>query len=676
VGQAPGAALLGFGRHAAIVASAGDRVKGRDRLDKRRGLRYIEKMVGPMNNLEQIKAILKGKKLHISSQKIVDSLSLFERSQEIFPQPQQQALLVQLLHTYENSKKKVVIQLEELGEKKLPLTVVMGVLAEDWTGMGNSILGIIHQKHGNVLFMKGFTLTLEDRILGIVLLAFLIETPEEYGRFLKDKNNLLATLKDASLGTLGKTLLLEDETIKFEIYNQVVKTIKKMVRGPDIDRIIGEKGEALKFISSRSREYLQERKLGDLASLIIDNFKFQKQVREGRADKKIKIKNFVTLDERLTGITFVCWEENFSVESFLKTLDFIVPGHIIKHHKSFVSAEKILVYRIEIVDRQEQPLDPEAIHSIENSLEKMISTAVDEKFSQIKSVGGYEHYARAIIPFLMEELKTTGISQVFMSVEKKTEFMMQLKLIVVARQNRRNSLNQLIRLLEGSRGIEILSVIPPRVYQKQIEVNIINLKVTLAEFASIAAIFQAIKNILKKLYGQVRDFDEGLRDSDMGSLMDLVAEARMLNPLLIKEIYYNLDEIYRLETSPKILAEIMKLVCSTIKTAKKEDLDRVIVKYKNVKHPFKGEFIKTIFVVSYAREKKILSRFINTLRHIDVYFTRIEWEQRFYLILIFKKGSQALPASEIDRIKTQVLDRFLKKALVIDASAQAADEEC
>ena len=53
----------------------------------------------------------------------------------------------------------MVIQLEELGEKELPLTVVMGVLAEDWTGMANSILGIIHQKHGNVLFLKGFTLT-------------------------------------------------------------------------------------------------------------------------------------------------------------------------------------------------------------------------------------------------------------------------------------------------------------------------------------------------------------------------------------------------------------------------------------------------------------------------------------------------------------------------------------
>ena len=633
-------------------------------------------MVGQISNLEQIRSILSEKKLRISRHKIADSLSLVDHSQEIFPQPQQQALLVQLLHMYEKSKKKVVVQLEELGEKKLPLTVVMGVLAEDWRGMGNSILGIIHQKHGNVLFMKGFTLQLNNRPLGVVILSFRIKTPEEYGRFLKDKGAFLQTLKDASQGTMGKTLLLEDETIKFELYDQVVRAIRRLYRGPDIDRIIGENGETLKFFSSRSREYLQERKITDLAALVIDNFKFQKQVREGRADKKIKIKNFETLDENLTGITFVCWEENFSVESFLKTLDFIVPGHIIKHHKSFVSAEKLLVYRIEIVDRQGQPLNPEAIHSIEVSLEKMISTAVNEQFSQIKSVGGYEHYARAIIPFLMNELKTTGITQAFMSVEKKTEFMMQLKLIVVANRIRRKCLLQLLRRLEGSRGIEILSAIPPRLYQKRIEVSIMNLKITLAEFASIAAIFQSIKNILKKLYRQVRDFDEGLRDSDMRSLLEVSSEAPKLHPLLIKEIYYNLDEIYRLETPPRVLAEIMKLVCTTIRSAAKVPRDRVVVQYRGIRDPYRSEAAKTIFVVSYSREKNVMSRFVQNLSDLDVYFTRIEWEQRFYLILILKNRSLGIGAEEIARIRSAVLDRYFKKALVIDAAALAPDEEC
>ncbi|MEI6613509.1 MAG: hypothetical protein WCL37_01300 [Chrysiogenales bacterium] len=633
-------------------------------------------MFWPVKELDDVKFILRNKKLHISQEEIFADLACIEHSQQIFPQLQQKSLLVQLLHTYKKSKKKVVIQLEELGKNKLPLTVIMGVLAEDWSGMANSILGIIHQKHGNVLFVKGITMDHETHKLGIVILSFLIKTAKDYRHFLDDKNNLLTIIKEASQGSLSKTLLLEDETIRFDIYSKTIKAIKKMYREADIEAIIGENGETLKFISSRSREYLQERKLTDLAALIIDNYKFQKQVREGKASKKIRIKNFETLDEKLTGITFVCWEDDFSVENFLKTLDFIVPGHIIKHHKSFVSKEKILVYRIEIVDSHVQPLNPVAIKSIEISLEKLINTSVNEKFSQIKSVGGYEHYARAIIPFLMEELKITGISQVFMSVEKKTEFMMQLKLIIVSFPNKKTNLNKLISLLENHQGIEILSVIPPRLYQKQIEVNIMNLKIHLAEFISIAAIFQTIKSILKNLYKQLRDFDEGLRDSDMRSLVDLTNQLKTVNPLLIKEIYFNFDEIYRIETSAKIMAEIMKLACETIKAAKKVDMDRVVVNFKNIKHPHKDGWLKTIFIISYIRDKKLLSKFINNLKQIEVYFTRIEWEQRFYLILIFKKNNRALLPDEIENIKTNVLNKYLKNALVIDANDPAVAEHC
>ncbi len=120
----------------------------------------------------------------------------------------------------------------------------------------------------------------------------------------------------------------------------------------------------------------------------------------------------------------------------------------------------------------------------------------------------------------------------------------------------------------------------------------------------------------------------------------------------------------------------MKLVCSTIKAAKKEDMDRVVVKYQNIRHPLKNEAIKTIFVISYAGEKKILSKFLEDLPSIDVYFTRIEWEQRFYLILILKKGNLALPVDEIARIKTGVLDRFLKKALDHRCLGAGPDEEC
>jgi DNA-directed RNA polymerase subunit K/omega len=82
-------------------------------------------MPWPVKELDDVKSILKNKKLHIAQEEIFSDLARIEHSQQIFPQLQQKALLVQLLHTYENSRKKVVIQLEELGKINLPFTVIM-----------------------------------------------------------------------------------------------------------------------------------------------------------------------------------------------------------------------------------------------------------------------------------------------------------------------------------------------------------------------------------------------------------------------------------------------------------------------------------------------------------------------------------------------------------------------
>ena len=75
----------------------------------------------------------------------------------------------------------------------------------------------------------------------------------------------------------------------------------------------------------------------------------------------------------------------------------------------------------------------------------------------------------------------------------------------------------------------------------------------------------------------------------MRSLMDLTAGLKTVNPLLIKEIYFNFDEIYRMETPSEIMAEIINLACATIEAAKKEDMGQVVVNYKNIKHPRKDE---------------------------------------------------------------------------------------
>jgi hypothetical protein len=617
------------------------------------------------NEIVELKRLLKTRKINISLEEIRNKVERIRESQQIFPMIQQQTLLIQLWHLYEKSKRKAVLLLEELGGKKIPVTIVLAILAEDWPGMSNSVLGIIHQKEGNVLFLKGFTIPHGSTTVGFIILAFVLKTQKEYAQFLIDKPNLLALIRDASLGSRSKTLLLEDETIKFEIYTQCVKKIKKIYKGSDIQDIIGESGEALKFFSSRSREYLEERKVADLAEFILDNHRFQKLVRDGKTDNRIKIKNFETKFERLTGITFVCWEVNFSIENFLKTLEFIVPGHLIKHHKSFVSSDGILVYRIEILDSEENPLNPGMVKSIETSLTKQISSAFDEKFTRIKSIGGYEHFGRAIIPFLMEELVKTRTNQVFLSVDKKNDFQIHIKLILVSIKSERNRLNPLIRQLEKEKGIEIFSVIPPRLYRSQIEVIILNLRAKLAEFPSIRSIFHTIKEILKGIFGPIRDFDEGLREADWRVLHELTVELKTVHRQLIREIFFNFDELYRVETPVAILSEIIRTCHETIKRANRESIQKIIVNYKHIVQPQGNLSSKTVFVISSAWEKKILGTLIKKLKDIQMYFTRIEWNQRFYLILILKKGDRSLSPADIESIHKEFLAKISKNILIM-----------
>jgi len=608
-------------------------------------------------DLQFIFEILRKKKIRITKKSLAEKISALAETDSFFPQIQQKALLVQLMHVFETSKKKVVIIMEENSVPGNPSAarISLGVLAHDWVGMSNSILGIVHQNAQNIQYAKAFALDYLEAEMGAVILSFLINDPSRLHNFRIARKQILNKISEASLGSTTKTLLLEDETIKFEIYDQTIRFIRRTYKERDLEEIIGESGEALKFISSRSREYLQERRIRDLAIIIVNNHRFQKTIREGHASKKISIENFTTKDEKLTGITFACRNNRYSVENFLKLLEFIVPGYIIKHHKSFVSQDDILVYRIEIVDRNQEWLDPKIIRSLTTTLEKTIDTAFDESFTQVKNIGGFEHFARAIIPFLINETRTNRTTQVFFSVSKKTEFSIDLKIILVTLARGKPKTTLLIRRLEDVRGIDITSVVPPRRYANNVEINILNLQILLSEFSSISTVFLTLRDILEKVYGDIRDFDAGIREKDLRVLLELLDEFKDKDTALIRKIFYKLDEIYRIETPLQILREIMALSHETAAEALLNPRRKTILHAKNLHHPVHRGYLKTLLVLSYPREINLFRRIAGLLEGIDTYFTKIEWNQRILLILILKKNDRALSADETSRITSLIL---------------------
>lgn len=598
-----------------------------------------------VDDIAEVKELLKRKHLKLSNRRIRNQLDRIIKSQNIFPKSNQRALLIQLLHIYDTSKKKEVIILDEFKDKNLSATFVLGVLAEDWPGMSNSILGLVHHKKRNVLYMKGLSLDFEDKKLGIVIMIFQLPSEDQYDSFLNEKQQLVNEIKDASRGSTGKYRLLDDEAVKFEIYNKIIKKIRELYHNSELLKIIEESGEILKFVSSRSREYLEERQIKDLAQLILNNYIYGNMIRSGTSEEIVKIKNFQTRSEELTGITFACKEDHFSIEDFLKTLYHLVPDHVIKHHKSYVTKEGILLYRVEILDRNENPLDPKVIRSLESELHKMITIACSKKFTKMKSVGGFEHYARAIIPFLREEVKRTGMTQVFINIDRKTEFDIAIKLVILAAKSRKKRIFSLISGLSKISGIDIRSSIPTKIHANKFEINIVKLKVTLAEFSNIKEIYTSIKEVLRKVYGDIRDFDEGFREIYIRILNQLLEKLKDVDAALIREIFFNIDELYKIEISPSVLLELIRTCSDAVNASVSASPDKILVKCNHLQ-----EHHRTVMVVSYVQEKRLLGRLMKKLTDVTVYFTNLDWGQRSYLVMILHKDNHELSEEKLNDV--------------------------
>lgn len=600
-----------------------------------------------------VKDLLKAKHINISTLEINCIIDKISNSQEIFPLPQQSAFLVQLLHAYERQKKKEVIILEDLGYKQIPATIVLGAVAEDWPGMSNVILGIVHHKTHNVLFIKGFTVAFEDKKVGVVVLCFRLESEEDYELFSDGRKELVTSIRDAAQGSRGKCQFLEDEAVKFEIYNGIMKRFKELYSNSNLMKDIEESGEILKFIAARSRDYLEERDIKELVNMIINNFIYQNMIRNGEMDDIIKIKNFKTKISEMTGITFLCREWMVSIEDFLLTLNHIVPDHIIKHHKSFVTMDGILVYRLEIVDRNEKPLNACLIKSVEKSLQKLIAISYNKKITKLKAIGGFEHYARAIIPFLIDEYKKTQLVQLFIDTARGTEFSISIKLVLVSKKSRKKRIHELSSKVGLIPGVSIISAIPTKFLGK-VQVDILKLKVNLTDVNSIKELYSSIKKIIRKVYGMIRDFDEGFREIYIERLNQLNSCLKNVNSSLIREIFFNIDELYRIEMSFRLMLELIELCNKAIEKNKKKSDPKVQFMYKNL-----ADEHRTIVVVSYEMQKRLMSKLIMELKDVEIYFSRIEWAQRSYLIIVLSKNNDVVEKDFIIKLRQRV-NHFVK----------------
>jgi hypothetical protein len=247
----------------------------------------------------------------------------------------------------------------------------------------------------------------------------------------------------------------------------------------------------------------------------------------------------------------------------------------------------------------------------------------------------------------MEELKKTGITQVFINTVKKTLFSIEIRLIIVSSNRGKNKSKNLISKLLSFPGFDITSFVPTRQYTMGIKVNLLQIKVDLSEFSALREIYSTLRGILEKCYGDIHDFDKGFREIELLKLNELMEKNPEVHQSLVREVYFSFDEMYRIETSSGLLGNVVQLCGEAIRESEEGPVQEVLLKsYKNL------ERMKMILVISCMEErrKKILNRIVRQLQDIDIYYSKIGWNQRSYLILILGSKSKRLNQESMEEI--------------------------
>lgn len=618
-----------------------------------------------MPKTPDIEKTLRKYKVHVSKRKLSNYLKEIKRAEEPFPYEDELTLCAALLEKWEqDTEKKTVVLIPPAPKKKeFPLIYAFGVLSPDWPGLSDSCLGVVHEKGWNVHSLKGKVIDRSGKSLGIVLIAIEVNSPVELDRLKKERDGMALSLKRSSLGSLAKTFLLVHETRKIGRYGEVSEFIEKNWKGDELNSLIGPNGETVKFFASRSEAYIEERKVQDLADLIITNYSFLKRVRTSGGKAQVRVKNLKTSREHLTGVTVVGLDRDFSLNDCLEAIRYAVPNFKRKYNKEFTTSDGITSYRIEVTNEAEKPFRRDDVQRIRRSLLKMAERKRFERQRWIESIGGFEHYARAIIPFLLREYETSGKTQVYLSVGQSSEYFIEFKIIMVTSKTAPAEGRLALRCAEAIdrvRGLSVLSTKPPKVYGKE-ELDIIDLRADLDQFATAEEVYSAIKETLKHMIGEFRDFDEGMRRMDVRKLEEVRKRLKWkTDEDLLRQFYYRLEDFYRVGAPVEEITQLIQLGSQVLSRLEKEP-DKVWVKAKNVA-PEEGPPVSTIIAIAYSSERELFSNCLQTLNEYELTMNRVEGDKETVLICRLTQDGKPLSSQNLKAIvaKLKELDTIGK----------------
>jgi len=611
--------------------------------------------------LTRIQKILEKYDISITPKEMESYIQEVAESQKYFPQEEQQALIIKLLKSWEQRQyEKILIFASQFTRSgTFPVAFVFGIISSDWPGLSDSCIGVIHEKGWNIYFANGLTIQRRDEKLGVILIGILLENDQDFEHLQKQTNSIIEDIRKASVGSQTKMYLLAEEIKKLQIYSGVIDKIEEVYKESGIEKIIGIDSESLKFFSARSRDYIENRYTEDIAEQIILNYKLQEQVRHGKTrSMQIRIKNFQTKKEGIfTGLSIAGRANQVLLDDCLKSIETCCPGFQLKHHKAFTSNDGITVHRFEILTAESKPLTPTQIELLEEIFKNMEMTKQRERHDWLESIGGFEHYARAIIPFLVRENESTGCTQVYLSVHQTTEKVIDFKVLIVLTPKEistKKLIYQCVNNLDSIAGFSISSVKPPKIYGAS-EYTIIDLRVELSINPEIDVVYMKVKDAIKKSIGDFRDFDEGMRQMDMMNFVNVREYMPDVNEDYVREFYYSLEDFYRVSAPVEEIGLQLKLfieVLDTIDTDSKEIILRS--KSARIKGLRTSSLPATVMIIAYPAEFEIFGKILTLLENYEVIMSKQYKKNHHILICHLSENSKALNDSEVSTLSQKI----------------------
>ncbi|MBN2089742.1 hypothetical protein JW964_09015, partial [candidate division KSB1 bacterium] len=417
--------------------------------------------------IKKIQEILARNNCILSCKEITEYFQEFENSQKYFPRTEQYALMIRLFEEWKcRANEKILLISTEYSIPDDPnRTITFGIISSDWPGLSDSCIGVIHEKGWNAFFAIGITLNYNEEKLGLIIVSILTQNEREYDDLNRQLPEIIQDIRKASVGNSTKMYLLNEEIKKLQIYSSVIDKIEALYHQPDINKIIGPEGEAIKYFAARSRDYIENRETAEIAQQIITNYKFQHKAHQFKRHMHVEIRNFFTKKEgEFTGITVAGNTNQMNLDNLLQSIERAAPESLIKHHKDFTTEDGISVHHFEITNNDGSALNEFQIKQLTENFKNLDITKRKERQNWLETIGGFEHYARAIIPFLIKQNQSTDLNQVFMSVLQGTENVIDFKILIVlkAREEKMNKIMyQCVNKLDSFPGFYISKIKPP-----------------------------------------------------------------------------------------------------------------------------------------------------------------------------------------------------------------------